>query len=64
MNARKTYHIVASRAGAFGATSHAVRLPERYTNKREADSARARMAREPEPRTVYFIEWEWRIEAP
>ena len=54
---RKTYHIVASRTGAFGAPPSAVRLPERYANRRDADAARARLARAPEPRTVYFVEW-------
>lgn len=56
---KKIYHVCASRSGAMGASPTLGRLPNRFTNRKDAESLRRTLARSPAPRTVYFIEWEW-----
>ena len=56
---KKIYHVVASRCGALGASCVASRVSVGHSTKRAADAACARFRGNPEPRTVYFVEWDY-----
>lgn len=58
MIARRTYHVCASTAGAMGGTSTLSRVADGLT-KRAAHALQKRLMRKRDPRTVYFVEWDW-----
>ena len=54
---RKSYYVVKDIAGCFGCLGRSERLPERFTNKKEAEKFKREQPKD--KRVLYFVDFDW-----
>ena len=54
---KKSYYVVKDIAGCFGCLGRSERLPERFTNKKDAEKFKREQPKD--KRVLYFVDFDW-----